>query len=118
MQTKTKLHRLASRLPLPFLSAVNGLTLATALAQPAAFTYQGSLTDGGTPANGVYDFSFTLHTASSGGTLKGGPLVTEDVSVSNGLFTVTLSFPCPSAVSMNGCRNKTAPTNEIIKSTS
>jgi len=32
-----------------------------------AFTYQGYLTDGGVPANGLYDFSFSLY-ADLGGT--------------------------------------------------
>ena len=31
-----------------------------ALAQTTSFTYQGRLTDGGTPANGMYEIQFTL----------------------------------------------------------
>ena len=38
-----------------------------ALAQTTAFTYQGRLTDGGTPANGNYDLQFALWDSSSGG---------------------------------------------------
>jgi hypothetical protein len=56
-----------------------------------AFTYQGRLTDGGNPANGEYDFEFTLYGAASSGTpvhlVKKG-----DVTVSDGLFTVELDF--------------------------
>jgi hypothetical protein len=55
-------------------------------------TYQGRLTDGGTPANGAYDLQFILYTALAGGS-QVGPIVTgEDVSVTNGLFTVRLDF--------------------------
>jgi hypothetical protein len=38
------------------------------LAQTSAFTYQGRLTDGGTPANGNYDLQFTLWSSLSDGT--------------------------------------------------
>ena len=37
----------------------------------AGFTYQGKLTDGGTPANGTYDFEFNLYDALSGGSPVG-----------------------------------------------
>ena len=33
----------------------------------AAFTYQGHLSDGGSPANGAYDFQFVLYDAGVGG---------------------------------------------------
>lgn len=54
-----------------------------------AFTYQGRLTDGGSPANGTYDFQFTLYDGS------GNPLSTvvkDDVVITEGLFTVKLDF--------------------------
>ena len=57
-----------------------------------AITYQGRLTDSGDPADGAYDFVFRLYDAASGGTLVGGPLSHEDVTVSDGLFTVQLDF--------------------------
>ena len=38
-------------------------TVYLAHAQPTAFTYQGHLTDNGTPANGHYDLEFTLYDA-------------------------------------------------------
>lgn len=57
-----------------------------------AFTYQGRLTNGGVPANGIYDFTFILYDASVGGS-QSGPVVTRnDVTVTNGLFSVTLDF--------------------------
>jgi len=36
----------------------------TALGQGTAFTYQGRLTDGGSPANGGYDLRFSIYDAS------------------------------------------------------
>ncbi len=57
-----------------------------------AFTYQGRLTDGGSPANGTYDLRFILYDAESGGAQVGSTLNREDVNVANGLFTVDLDF--------------------------
>jgi hypothetical protein len=56
-----------------------------------AFTYQGHLTDGGSPANGTYDFQFKLHDAASAGNQL-GTVTKEDVTVTDGLFTVVLDF--------------------------
>lgn len=56
------------------------------------FTYQGRLTDGGAPANGAFDFEFKLYDAWTGGSQVGGTLHADDISVSNGLFTVNLDF--------------------------
>jgi len=64
----------------------------TALAQGTAFTYQGRLNDGTNPANGVYDFTFLLFGASSGGGPVAGPITNSGTAVSNGLFIVTLDF--------------------------
>jgi hypothetical protein len=58
----------------------------------SGFTYQGRLTQGGSPANGTYDFQFTLYDAPSGGNIAGGPLTVSSLTVSNGLFTVQLDF--------------------------
>lgn len=57
-----------------------------------SFTYQGQLQDGGSPATGVYDFQFQLYDAVSGGASAGGPLAVDDVTVSDGIFTVELDF--------------------------
>jgi len=57
-----------------------------------AFTYQGSLSDGGNPANGEYDFQFILYNALTGGSQVGSIVATDDVTVTNGLFTVALDF--------------------------
>jgi len=57
-----------------------------------SFTYQGRLTDSGSPANGEYDFEFQLYDADSGGGQVGSTVSLEDVTVSNGLFSVDLDF--------------------------
>lgn len=76
------------------------LTLAcvlAALTAPAqqtttAFTYQGRLLDAGVPANGYYDFQFTLHDAPTAGNALGTPVINERVFVTNGLFTTEIDF--------------------------
>lgn len=57
-----------------------------------SFTYQGRLTDGGSPANGTYDLRFILYDAADGGAQVGTTVTREDVTVANGLFTVDLDF--------------------------
>jgi hypothetical protein len=72
-----------------------GLSISMTYAQGpvgTAFTYQGRLTDGGSPANGAYDFSFNLYSVPSGGAALAAPNGKNDVTVTNGLFTVTLDF--------------------------
>ena len=68
------------------------LTTATAFAQTSAFSYQGRLTDGGTPANGTYEIQFTLWDATAGGTQQPQPapviITRTNVQVSAGAFTV------------------------------
>lgn len=66
--------------------------VSTAWGQTTVFTYQGRLTDGGNPAQGLYDLSFTLFDGPMGGSAVGGPQTLNAVSVNNGLFTVTLNF--------------------------
>jgi hypothetical protein len=63
-----------------------------AAAQGTAFTYQGLLNDGGSPANGSYDLKLRLFSAVTNGTLTGGPITNMATPVSNGLFTVTIDF--------------------------
>jgi hypothetical protein len=61
-------------------------------AQGTAFGYQGSLDSGGSPANGNYDFTFTLFITNIGGAALAGPITNSATAVSNGFFTVTLDF--------------------------
>ncbi len=56
------------------------------------FTYQGNLTDGGSPANGQYDFEFKLFDDASGGAQIGSPIVKDNVDVTDGFFSVELDF--------------------------
>ena len=51
-------------------------------AQSTAFTYQGRLNSPGGAATGLYDFSFNLYAASSGGSA---------LTASNGVFAVPVS---------------------------
>ncbi len=62
--------------------------VSAASAQP--FTYQGSLSDGGQPADGVYDLRVTL--LNNGGGTVAGPLTFDDIAVSDGVFSVELDF--------------------------
>jgi len=57
-----------------------------------AFTYQGHLKDGSSPANGEYDFQFILYNALTGGSQVGSTVTKDNVAVTNGLFSVALDF--------------------------
>ena len=63
-------------------AAVN-LNLSTAQAQGTAFTYQGALNAGSAPANGTYDFSFTLFNTNTAGFPSAGPVINNGTAVSN-----------------------------------
>lgn len=60
--------------------------------QGTAFTYQGQLTDNGTPANGSYDLRFTIYDGLSGGNQVGNRITNAAVPVAEGTFTVILDF--------------------------
>ncbi len=58
-----------------------------------SFTYQGKLTDsGGVPLSGSYDMTFKLYDALTAGNQIGSTVALTGVSVSGGLFSVTLDF--------------------------
>lgn len=57
-----------------------------------AFTYQAQLKQAGQPVDGLTDFKFSLWTLVAGGSQVGGTITMLNVSVDNGLFTVTLDF--------------------------
>jgi hypothetical protein len=82
---KTKLHSLFIMLAL--LAGV--LQVA---AQGTAFTYQGRLDNAGGPANGIYDMTYKLWSASSGGIQAGSTFTVTGTPVTNGLFTATIGF--------------------------
>jgi hypothetical protein len=87
---KTKLTLKLAAIVLLFVTL--GLPLSTAFAQGTAFTYQGRLFSGANPANGTYNLTFSLYNLSSGGVLQAGPVTTNGVVISNGLFTVLIDF--------------------------
>ena len=77
-----------------FLVLFSPFAMATARAaeQGSALTYEGRLSTGGTPANGTFDFQFTLWDALADGTLVAGPLSAAAVPAVNGLFTAEVDF--------------------------
>ncbi|NCC33849.1 MAG: hypothetical protein EOM24_17805, partial [Chloroflexia bacterium] len=58
----------------------------------ASVTYEGYLEDGGTPAQGQYDFLITLFDAATDGQPLGEALAVPDVTVVDGRFTAPLSL--------------------------
>ena len=79
------------RLALSMLALVCGGVCAALGQGGTAFTYQGRLTDSGSPATGNYDLQFVLLDAASGGNALAGTNLAP-VPVTGGLFTVTLDF--------------------------
>src|SRR5207253_4741594 len=75
-----------------FLLSIINLPLSTLFAQGTAFTYQGRLAASGGAANGLYDLQFSIYSSDTGPTIIAGPLATNSVALSNGLFTVALDF--------------------------
>ena len=78
---------------LPHLLMLSALAVSLVKAAPlgTAFTYQGRLTDGANPAQGIYDLRFAICDSAGGGSVL-GVLTNAATPVTNGLFTVTLDF--------------------------
>ena len=74
------------------LFSILNFQLSTAFAQGTAFTYQGRLIDNGNPAHGTYDFRIKLFIDPFGSTQAGTTMLTNGVSMTNGMFTVMLDF--------------------------
>src|SRR5689334_65223 len=93
MKTTIQITNIKSKLAVIFgtLTVLGVIELAAAPI-PTTFTYQGKLSEGGTPATGIYDLRFALFDAASAGANLGGPIALNDVGVTNGLFTVQLDF--------------------------
>jgi len=72
--------------------AVIGIFVVGIQAQTTEFTYQGSLKDGASPANGNYDLEFRLFNLASGGSQQGTTVQRLNVAVADGIFTVTVDF--------------------------
>ncbi len=79
---------------LPLLTAAFLAGVGTLPAAPlgTGFTYQGRLTDGDRPANGVYDFVFTLYRGPSDEVPVASGVLNDDVQVTDGVFTTTIDF--------------------------
>ena len=70
-----------------------GLSTTTAWAGPyTTFTYQGSLANNGSAANGAYSMRFKLFDALAGGSQVGSTVTFVSQSVADGLFAVELDF--------------------------
>jgi hypothetical protein len=74
------------------LLSIIGVQYSTAYAQNTAFTYQGQLVSGGSPAHGSYDLTFSLFNTNAAGSVIAGPLTNSAIAVSNGLFIATLDY--------------------------
>ncbi len=61
-------------------------------AQTTAFSYQGSLSESGQSATGVYDFKFSLFADPTAGTSLATEIAANDLGVTNGLFNVFLDY--------------------------
>lgn len=86
-------HLRKSRRPVPVLRTILlcvELGAIAACAQGTALTYQGRLNDAAGPANGWYDFQFTVRDALTGGSPVGAYPLAATLALSNGQFTATL----------------------------
>jgi hypothetical protein len=91
------------------LAALNQQVL-TLHAQGTAFTYQGRLNNTGGPANGSYDFKFTLFATNISGSAVAGPVTNSAAAVSNGLFTAAIDLARASlTVAPTGWKSPCAP---------
>lgn len=61
-------------------------------AQISAFSYQGTLSQGGQPANGPFEMRFLLFDAAANGNQIGGTAAINPVNVTGGLFNASLDF--------------------------
>ena len=73
------------------LALILNASLSFAQSVGSAFSYQGELTDGGSPANGDYNFTVKLYTTETGGTAITDE-VYNDITVLNGLFNLEIDF--------------------------
>jgi len=65
-------------------------SLAGSASAQTAFTYQGVLSESGSPVTGLESIRFRIYTAQSGGTLIGE--TTQNVDVADGVFSTQLNF--------------------------
>ncbi len=85
------LQRLRPALGLIFSLGFSALPLAAPLG--TGFTYQGRLNDNGQPANGTYDFVFSIYASDTADVpLAGGGILRDDIGVTDGVFTTVVDF--------------------------
>lgn len=65
---------------------------AAVFAQTTAFSYQGKLNDGASAANGTYQMEFELYDDIAAGSQVASRITLNNVSVTNGIFNVTLDY--------------------------
>lgn len=82
----------AIRRQIALLVCAGWMLAASARAQSTAFSYQGKLNNGGTPAAGVHDFRFRLFDDATAGLQVGAQLCIDNLAVNDGVFTATLDF--------------------------
>jgi hypothetical protein len=92
MSAGTAVHRSPLRRHVCWGALTALLAAGPAQAVGTSFTYQGRLSDAGSPATGSYDLQFALFDAAAGGTQVGTTVTRDDVVVTGGLFTVGLDF--------------------------
>src|SRR5690242_4098572 len=68
------------------------LSFSSVRAQTSEFNYQGHLSNNSAAANGIYDFRFMLFNAPTSGSPIGSILTKTSVTVTGGVFTVSLDF--------------------------
>lgn len=68
------------------------LSAGSLAAQTTAFSYQGKLTESGSPVNGTRQMTFSLWTAATEGSQIGSSIGPMTVNVSGGIFSVALDF--------------------------
>ncbi|HLA95929.1 MAG TPA: hypothetical protein VK612_09425 [Pyrinomonadaceae bacterium] len=76
-----------------YLIIVSAFILSTQnlFAQTSVVTYQGKLSETGTPATGQHDFTFKLFTTPADGS-PNVTVIADDIQVTAGIFTVNLNF--------------------------
>lgn len=71
---------------------INTLLCSNDGANSRLITYQGKLSDGAQAANGKYDLQFQLFNAATGGAARTTLITLDDITVTNGIFTVQLDL--------------------------
>jgi hypothetical protein len=91
MLQRSSFFRMLALLPGAVLLATGANLMAAP--QLPEFTYQGQLTQNGAPVNGNFNLSFALFDNNVDGNPVGAVINEPDFPVTDGLFTVPLSFP-------------------------